>query len=78
MKIICGTLWRCLGDIETTWDNEAKITYIRGKIYKSEWNNCITDEQGNINHHWRRVPENEFFMFFRRYNHKRRRNFNRL
>ena len=32
-----------------------RLVYSEGKVYKSEFNDCITDEDGDNLHYWRGV-----------------------
>jgi hypothetical protein len=76
MKIICGTLWKCLKDIEEIWSGKngpIKMTYTKGKIYRSERSKCITNDQGFIRHFWGRTMDSEFQKYFKPYySHKRK------
>ena len=41
---------------------DSKFTaYIKGKVYISEQNGCITNEKNNANHFWTKKGMNEFF-----------------
>ena len=41
---------------------DSKFTaYIKGKVYISEQNRCITNEKNNANHFWTKKGMNEFF-----------------
>lgn len=48
-----GEYWTCISDVVMNASQE--VAYIKGTVYKSEGNGCITDEQGCMHHSWTRV-----------------------
>ena len=49
-KIQKGSRWLCIKTV--VMDDTDETAYIEGKMYKSEMNDCITDEEGLISHQW--------------------------
>lgn len=49
MKIGKGKQYRCINDVVMV---DGVIAYIKGKVYVSEQDECITDEQGCKCHFW--------------------------
>lgn len=47
-KIVKGDLFRCIKTIR--WNK--KLLYSKGKIYRSDEDGCITDEEGATLHIW--------------------------
>lgn len=45
-----GDLFQCIKTVYMK--DDGAIAYIEGKIYHSQQDGCITDEFGEINHHW--------------------------
>lgn len=58
-KIIKGSKWLCIKTV--IMDDTEEIAYSAGKIYNSEKDDCITDEQGLINHWWTVDYFNQYF-----------------
>ena len=53
MKIVKGSKWLCLEDVKLNLNIEYPWrTYKKGKVYISENNFCITDENSNRDHRW--------------------------
>jgi len=44
-----GDKFRCIKDVVMS---NGGVAYLKGKIYTSEEDGCITNEQGNTYHHW--------------------------
>lgn len=44
-----GDMFECIEDVVM---DDGEVSYIKGKVYASEANGCITDEQHCKNHHW--------------------------
>lgn len=49
-----------------------EIWYVKGKVYESEMDNCITDETGSIDHFWMDLDECFIPYVYRK--NKRKRN----
>lgn len=45
-----GHRWLCIRDL--VMKNTGDIAYKKGKVYESEMNDAITDEEGNSFHMW--------------------------
>jgi len=74
MIIKSGSKWLCLEDVRMNvgflW-----ITYKKGKVYVSENDSCITDENSNKDHRWtdeekikryfKFLPKNKGFTIYR-------------
>ena len=58
-KIIKGSKWLCIKTV--IMDDTEEIAYTKGKTYNSEKDDCITDEQGLINHWWTVDYFNQYF-----------------
>lgn len=43
-----GDQYRCIKDV--VMDGSGPVAYIKGKVYESEYENCLTDEQGEKTH----------------------------
>jgi hypothetical protein len=44
-------------------EDDGEEVYIKGKIYKSQHNSCITNENGDIYHYWDGIDcFNEYFV----------------
>lgn len=50
MKIHKGDTFLCIKTVEMEDDGEE--AYIEGKMYKSQQDSCITNENGDIYHYW--------------------------
>lgn len=48
-QIFKGDMFECIEDVVM---DDGEVSYIKGKVYASEANGCITDEQHCKNHHW--------------------------
>lgn len=57
-KPIKGKEYLC---IKTVVMDSGYTAYIKGKVYISEQNGCITDEKNNTNHFWTKKGMNKFF-----------------
>ena len=44
-----GDMFECIEDVVM---DDGEVSYIKGKVYASEANGCITDEQHTENHYW--------------------------
>lgn len=60
MKIHKGDTFLCIKTVEMEDDGEE--VYIEGKMYKSQQDSCITDENGDIYHYWDVDCFNEHFV----------------
>ena len=61
MIIKKGDKFKCIKDV--IMDNDPNdIAYTEGKIYISERDKCITDNQGEINHCWNNKMEQQYFI----------------
>ena len=59
MIIKKGDKFKCIKDV--IMDNDPNdIAYTKGKIYISESDKCITDNQGYVNHCWNNKSEQYF------------------
>lgn len=62
VEIKKGDKFRCIRDIYSGLVNQNLcFWYIKGKIYNSDLDDCITDEDGDINHRW---GKNEVYRYF--------------
>ena len=52
-----GKRFRCIQDVIFGVD----VIYKKGKIYKSEVEGCITNEEGNPCHEWIEGPDDEYW-----------------
>ena len=50
VKIYEGDVFLCTKTVEMEDDGEK--VYIKGKMYVSQQDSCITNEKGEINHYW--------------------------
>ena len=61
MIIKKGDKFECIKDV--IMDNNPKdIAYTSGKIYISELNGCITDDQNKVNHYWSNEESEQYFI----------------
>lgn len=61
MIIKKGDKFECIKDV--IMDNNPKdIAYTSGKIYISELNECITDDQNKVNHYWSNEESEQYFI----------------
>ena len=51
LKIKEGMLFRCIKRVEMNGDPN-NVAYYEGRVYRSEFNNCITDDGGDTGHSW--------------------------
>ena len=56
MEIRKGDKFLCIKDV-VMLDPPHKIAYIKGRVYTSEVNGCITNEYGNDQHSWSEETE---------------------
>lgn len=62
MKIYKGQQFLCVEDvIMEDEDEDESIAYIKGNVYHSEIDGCITDIQGDTKHEWN-SPETEKYF----------------
>ena len=54
-RLKVGNYYRCIKDV--VMEPSGSIAYIKGKIYKCENLDALTDELGNTNHYWCDVKE---------------------
>jgi hypothetical protein len=47
IRIKKGEMYRCLKDFVM---DDGSISYYKGRLYKSEKDDCLTDEQGFVEH----------------------------
>ena len=53
--------FECIKDV--IMDNNPKdIAYTSGKIYISELDECITDDQNKVNHYWSNEESEQYFI----------------
>ena len=65
-----GMMFKCVKTVYLN-GNPKNPVYIKGKIYRSDMDNYITDELGNVFHRW--FVDKDLWERFRRvYNNKRR------
>ena len=57
MVIKKGDYFECIKDV--IMEDRDEIVYIKGKQYRSDQDNCITNELGGINHYWNNVTYTE-------------------
>lgn len=62
MKIKKGQKFRCIKKVVM---ENGEIAYIKGKIYKSEHDTCITDEEPEIGHQWDDFGDDNWEKFFK-------------
>lgn len=60
MKIKVGDKFLCIRDVRMEDDN--RLVYSEGEVYKSEVNSCITDDEGDVNHQWERITYTEQYF----------------
>lgn len=61
-KVKRGDKFLCIKDVIM---NEGVLAYIKGNVYVSERDECITDEQEDVCHGWtKEVGLNDYFTFF--------------
>lgn len=61
MIIKKGDKFECIKDVII--DNNPKdIAYTSGKIYISELDECITDDQNKVNHYWSNEESEQYFI----------------
>ena len=61
MIIKKGDKFKCIKDV--IMDNDPNdIAYTKGKIYISESDKCITDNQGYVSHCWNNGREQQYFI----------------
>lgn len=59
-----GDVFECIEDIVM---DDGEVSYIKGKVYASEVNGCITDEQKNEFHDWEDCDDTGFWCnYFKR------------
>ena len=61
IKIHKGDKFLCKKTVVDYFGDE--VMYIKGKVYISEQDDCITDEQGEKNHFW--LTEYNLFEYFK-------------
>ena len=72
MDVKLGRCYRCIRTVYMQ-GHKDDIRYIEGKIYKSEWEGCITDETGEKYHIWTGEHSEDTFVLV---HNKRRRHEN--
>lgn len=61
MIIKKGDKFECIKDV--MMDNNPKdIAYTSGKIYISELDECITDDQNKVDHYWSNEESEQYFI----------------
>jgi len=55
-----GSRWLCIKDVVSV---SGRIYYYKGKIYKSDFEGCITDEELDILHSWNKKTPQYFIRF---------------
>lgn len=61
MIIKKGDKFECIKDV--IMDNNPKdIAYTSGKIYISELDECITDDQNKVDHYWSNEESEQYFI----------------
>ena len=53
MVIQKGDVFECIKDV--VMEDNDEIAYEKGKQYRSDQDDCITNESGDINHYWNNV-----------------------
>ena len=61
MIIKKGDKFKCIRDVIMN-DDPEEIAYTSDKIYISEVDECITDNQGLVYHHWNSKEDNQYFI----------------
>ena len=61
MIIKKGDKFKCIRDVIMD-DDPKSIAYTSDKIYISEVDECITDNQGLVYHHWNNKEDNQDFI----------------
>ena len=56
MKVIKGKQYLCKQDVIM---DDGELAYIKGRVYTSEHDDCITDEDGDSKHEWHGDSEHE-------------------
>lgn len=59
-----GDTYKCIKTVKMSGD--GRVMYVAGKIYTSEQDGCLTDENGIIEHYW--LEEDSFEKHFIPYN----------
>lgn len=59
-EIECGKLYLCKKSVIMN-NNPEYITYYKGGIYISEYDGCITNNQGDMTHMWNVGVANKYF-----------------
>lgn len=62
MEIIKGKQYRCIKTLKT---NDGSEAFIKGKIYASTINGCLTNELGNSAHSINSTLVDEYFLEFK-------------
>jgi len=65
-------MFKCIKNIRTIINNKEYITYKEGKIYRSDQDECITDERKNIDHRWFDTSFSIFPEHFKLYHRNKR------
>ena len=61
MIIKKGDKFKCIKDVIMN-DDPEEVAYTSDKIYISEIDECITDNQGLVYHHWNNKEANQYFI----------------
>ena len=61
MIIKKGDKFKCIRDVIMD-DDPEEVAYTSDKIYISEIDECITDNQGLVYHHWNNKEANQYFI----------------
>ena len=63
MVIKKGDKFKCIKSVIME-DNPEDVAYTEGELYISDFDNCITDNQGNKNHYW--SDKKELITYFKK------------
>ncbi len=58
-KVVKGTCYKCIKDVIMS---DGTVAYVKGSIYFSDVDGCITDEDGDTEHYW--TSASDLFDFF--------------
>lgn len=61
MEIKKGSRWVCIKDV-SMYGGDDEIAYIKGNVYKSEQDGCITDRLGDVGHLWVGIEAEKYFI----------------
>lgn len=63
MEIKKGQKFLCINTVIMI-NGDGEIAYLKGEVYFSENDNCITDIQGDKHHGWNNLGSDKWTQFF--------------